>query len=65
MQFSQIYDKSFVTDTIIEAVSMFRKSYCDRYLKLYLVIGTFCPDTGVGKIMGKGALPLYQEIREI
>lgn len=51
MQVSRIYDKSVVSDTIIKAVSMFRKSYCDRYLKLYLVTGAFRPDTGVGEIM--------------
>lgn len=34
-RFSRVYDKSGVTDNIAKAVSMFRKSYCDKYLKLY------------------------------
>lgn len=46
MQVSRVYDKSVVTDSIIKAVSMFRKSYCDGYLKQYLVTGTFRPDNG-------------------
>lgn len=34
-RFSRVYDKSGVTGNITKAVSMFRKSYCDKYLKLY------------------------------
>lgn len=34
-RFSRVYDKSGVTDNITKAVSMLRKSYCDKYLKLY------------------------------
>lgn len=60
MQVSQTYDKSVVTDSTIKAVSLFQKSYCDWYLKVYLVTGTFLPNTGVCKLMGIGAVALFK-----
>lgn len=60
MQVPQTYDKSVVTDSILKAVSPFQKSYCDRYLKVCLVTGTFWPNTGVCKLMGIGAVALFK-----
>lgn len=47
------------SSAIIKSVPRFWKSYCDIYLYLFLVKGTFHLNTRVDKIMGNGAIPLY------
>lgn len=61
MQVSGISDKSGVYRQNNRTSTKDSKSYCNRYLFLFLVADTFRSNTGVGKNNGKIRYTSYQE----